>query len=144
MSYDTAQFYNSALPAIAGCGIAALVFALLPPLAELAVLAISAAVPALAALAAMAARGGSKASPKAIDASPSPSASAAGALGAGGVGTQGGRLQAAPLPVREEEAEVGAHEGEKRREHQSRRLLPVRVRNTDSRLARSLAKCRTG
>jgi uncharacterized membrane protein YccC len=32
MSYDTAQFYNSALPAIAGCGIAALVFALLPPL----------------------------------------------------------------------------------------------------------------
>jgi uncharacterized membrane protein YccC len=32
MSYDTAQFYNSALPAIAGCGVAALVFALLPPL----------------------------------------------------------------------------------------------------------------
>jgi uncharacterized membrane protein YccC len=32
MSYDTAQFYNSALATVAGCGIAALAFALLPPL----------------------------------------------------------------------------------------------------------------
>jgi len=32
MSYDTAQFYNSALATLAGCGIAALAFALLPPL----------------------------------------------------------------------------------------------------------------
>jgi uncharacterized membrane protein YccC len=32
MSYDTAQFYNSALATFAGCGIAALAFALLPPL----------------------------------------------------------------------------------------------------------------
>ena len=32
MSYDTAQFYNSALAAIAGAGIGALAFALLPPL----------------------------------------------------------------------------------------------------------------
>ena len=32
MSYDTAQFYNSALATGAGCGIAALAFALLPPL----------------------------------------------------------------------------------------------------------------
>jgi uncharacterized membrane protein YccC len=32
MSYDTAQFYNSALASFVGCGIAALAFALLPPL----------------------------------------------------------------------------------------------------------------
>ena len=32
MSYDTTQFYNSALATFAGCGIAALAFALLPPL----------------------------------------------------------------------------------------------------------------
>jgi uncharacterized membrane protein YccC len=32
MSYDTAQFYNSALATFAGCGVAALAFALLPPL----------------------------------------------------------------------------------------------------------------
>jgi uncharacterized membrane protein YccC len=32
MSYDTAQFYNSAVATVAGCGIAALAFALLPPL----------------------------------------------------------------------------------------------------------------
>jgi uncharacterized membrane protein YccC len=32
MGYDTAQFYNSALATLAGCGIAALAFALLPPL----------------------------------------------------------------------------------------------------------------
>lgn len=32
MTYDTAQFYNSALATFAGCGIAALAFALLPPL----------------------------------------------------------------------------------------------------------------
>jgi uncharacterized membrane protein YccC len=32
MSYDTAQFYNSALAICAGCGIAALAFALVPPL----------------------------------------------------------------------------------------------------------------
>ena len=32
MSYDTAQFYNSALATIVGCGIAALAFALMPPL----------------------------------------------------------------------------------------------------------------
>ena len=32
MSYDTAQFYNSALAIVAGCGIAALAFRLLPPL----------------------------------------------------------------------------------------------------------------
>jgi uncharacterized membrane protein YccC len=31
MSYDTAQFYNSALATLAGCGIAALAFALVPP-----------------------------------------------------------------------------------------------------------------
>jgi uncharacterized membrane protein YccC len=32
MSYDAAQFYNSALATVAGCGMAALAFALLPPL----------------------------------------------------------------------------------------------------------------
>ena len=32
MSYDTAQFYNSALAIVAGCGVAALAFRLLPPL----------------------------------------------------------------------------------------------------------------
>ena len=32
MSYDASQFYNSALATVAGCGIAALAFALLPPL----------------------------------------------------------------------------------------------------------------
>jgi uncharacterized membrane protein YccC len=32
MNYDTAQFYNSALATLAGCGTAALAFALLPPL----------------------------------------------------------------------------------------------------------------
>jgi uncharacterized membrane protein YccC len=32
MSYDTAQFYNSALAIVAGCGVAALAFCLLPPL----------------------------------------------------------------------------------------------------------------
>jgi uncharacterized membrane protein YccC len=32
MTYDTAQFYNSALAIFAGCGIAALAFALVPPL----------------------------------------------------------------------------------------------------------------
>jgi uncharacterized membrane protein YccC len=32
MSYDTAQFYNSALAIFAGCGIAALSFRVLPPL----------------------------------------------------------------------------------------------------------------
>ena len=32
MSYDTAQFYNSALAIVAGCGAAALSFRLLPPL----------------------------------------------------------------------------------------------------------------
>jgi uncharacterized membrane protein YccC len=31
MSYDTAQFYNSAQATLAGCGIAALAFALVPP-----------------------------------------------------------------------------------------------------------------
>ena len=32
MTYDTSQFYNSALATFAGCGVAALAFALLPPL----------------------------------------------------------------------------------------------------------------
>ena len=32
MSYDTAQFYNSALATFVGCAVAALAFALLPPL----------------------------------------------------------------------------------------------------------------
>src|SRR3954467_9902311 len=32
MSYDTAQFYNSALAVFAGCGVAALAYRLLPPL----------------------------------------------------------------------------------------------------------------
>ena len=32
MSYDTSQFYNTALATLVGCGIAALAFALLPPL----------------------------------------------------------------------------------------------------------------
>jgi uncharacterized membrane protein YccC len=32
MSYDTAQFYNSALAIVAGCGVAPVAFGLLPPL----------------------------------------------------------------------------------------------------------------